>query len=312
MACRLPSEWVREPRRHPVPSAGRCRVEGVERRPDRGAVGTLLRACHPEPTVAVTVMATALAAGTGRDPGGVVAAGLAVLAGQLSVGWHNDWFDADRDRRAGRDDKPLVAGERETQNRLWSDRRSLVGMAAVAALVACVPLSALSGWRAAAVHLAAVALAWGYNAGIKSTWWSWMPYAVSFALLVAFVTLGGPARSWPAWWALAAGALLGVGAHLVNAVPDLAGDAATGVRGLPQRLGRQRSVVGGIALLVGASIVVSAASGSPLWLVVSAPAAALALVVVIGAVGGRAALFRSALVVATIDVALLVARGHTL
>ena len=264
-------------------------------------------------------MATALAAGTGRDLGGVVAAGLAVLAGQLSVGWHNDWFDADRDRRAGRDDKPLVAGDHRARRGLVGDRRPLsgdrrrlVGIAAVSALVACVPLSALSGWRPAAAHLVAVALAWGYNAGIKSTWWSWMPYAVSFALLVAFVTLGGPSRSWPAWWALAAGALLGVGAHLVNAVPDLAADAATGVRGLPQRLGRQRSVVGGIVLLVAASIVVSAGSGSPAWLVASAPAAALAAVVVVGAAGGRAALFRSALVVATIDVALLVVRGHAL
>jgi 4-hydroxybenzoate polyprenyltransferase len=33
------------------------------------------------------------------------------------------------------------------------------------------------------------------------------------------------------------GALLGVGAHLLNALPDLADDEATGVRGLPQRLG---------------------------------------------------------------------------
>lgn len=61
----------------------------------------LARACHPEPTVAVTAMATALGAGNGRPPGGVAAVALAVLAGQLSVGWHNDWFGAERDRRRG-------------------------------------------------------------------------------------------------------------------------------------------------------------------------------------------------------------------
>ncbi len=256
-------------------------------------------------------MATALAAGTGRNPGGVAAAGLAVLAGQLSVGWHNDWFDAERDRRAGRGDKPLV-GDAGSRVGDADGSRRIVGIAAGAALVVCVPLSLLSGLGAAAAHLVAVAVAWGYNAGLKSTWWSWVPYAVSFALLVAFVTLGGPDRSWPAWWALAAGALLGVGAHLVNAVPDLAADAATGVHGLPQHLGRQRSVAGGIALLVLASIVVSAGSGSPAWLVASAPAAAVVAVVVVAAAGGRAALFRSALVVATLDVAFLVLRGHTL
>jgi 4-hydroxybenzoate polyprenyltransferase len=41
-------------------------------------------------------------------------------------------------------------------------------------------------------------------------------------------------------WMVAAGALLGVGAHLLNALPDLADDAQTGVRGLPHRLGARR------------------------------------------------------------------------
>lgn len=35
---------------------------------------------------------------------------------------------------------------------------------------------------------------------------------------------------------VAVGALLGFAAHLLNAMPDLADDAATGVRGLPHRL----------------------------------------------------------------------------
>ncbi len=282
-------------------------VEGMEAGsaggPAGSAAGALARACHPEPTIVVTAMATALAAGTGRDLTGVAAAGAAVLAGQLSVGWHNDWVDADRDRRANREDKPLVVA---------AERRRLVTVAALGALVACIPLSLLSGWRAAVAHLVAVALAWAYNARLKATWLSWVPYAASFSLLVAFVTLGGPAKSWPAWWALVAGAMLGVGAHLVNAVPDLAADAATGVSGLPQRLGRERSVVGGTALLLVASVVVAAGSGGPLWLVVAAPAAALAVVAVIGRIGRRAALFRAALVVALIDVALLVIRGRAL
>ena len=32
-------------------------------------------------------------------------------ATQLAVGWVNDWLDADRDRQAGRRDKPVAVGE---------------------------------------------------------------------------------------------------------------------------------------------------------------------------------------------------------
>ena len=40
----------------------------------------------------------------------VLAVGAAVLAGQLSVGWHNDWLDAERDSAAARPDKPVATG----------------------------------------------------------------------------------------------------------------------------------------------------------------------------------------------------------
>ncbi|MGA8113956.1 MAG: hypothetical protein WCA46_09870, partial [Actinocatenispora sp.] len=62
----------------------------------RGAYG-LVRGCHPEPTVAVTVVATTLAVVVGRGTGGAAAVCVAVLAGQLSIGWSNDWWDAARD-----------------------------------------------------------------------------------------------------------------------------------------------------------------------------------------------------------------------
>ncbi|MDQ3537656.1 MAG: hypothetical protein M3415_02480, partial [Actinomycetota bacterium] len=69
----------------------------------------LLRCSHPGPTVAVTMFASALALGAGSGAG-VLRVGAAVLAGQLSVGWLNDFLDADRDRVAGRVDKPIAAG----------------------------------------------------------------------------------------------------------------------------------------------------------------------------------------------------------
>lgn len=192
-------------------------------------VALLLRAGHPEPAFAVTSFVTALAVAAGRGAAGSAAVALAVLSGQLSVGWCNDAIDAGRDRACGRPDKPVGAGQLPP--------RAAAG-AAVAALALCVPLSLLSGTAAAAVHLAGVACAWAYNGVLKRTVFSPLPYALAFGAAPAFVTLGLPVPLWPAWWAMAATAVLGVGAHVANVLPDIDDDLATGVRGLPQRLGR--------------------------------------------------------------------------
>ena len=71
----------------------------------------LVLATHPGPTVAVTTVATllAVAAGVGRRRGRSLVCA-AVLAGQASIGWSNDWLDADRDRAVARADKPVVQG----------------------------------------------------------------------------------------------------------------------------------------------------------------------------------------------------------
>lgn len=207
----------------------------------------LLRATHFEPSLAVTAFATLLALAAGRGAGTVWVAA-AALAGQFSVGWANDWLDAERDRLTGRRDKPLATG-------LLRD--ATVRRAALVALAATVPLSLASGPRAAAVHLLAVGLGWAYDLGLKGTAWSVLPYAGAFGLLPVFVSLGLPGGGPGPWWAPAAAGLLGAGAHFLNALPDLADDAATGVRGLPQRLGAVPSLVAGAALL-GAGILVVA------------------------------------------------------
>ena len=214
----------------------------------------LARCSHFAPTVAVTTFAVLLAvsAGRGRETVGV---GAAVLAGQLSVGWSNDWLDRDRDRRTRRTDKPLVRGD-------ISDE--LLIRCAIAAVIVCVVLSLLWGPAAGAAHLAAVALAWGYNLGLKSTVLSPAPYALAFGLLPAFVTLGGSPGVWPPTWALAAGGLLGAGAHFANTLPDMEDDAATGVRGLPHRLGPTVSLgLGALLLAGGAAAVALGPAGSP-------------------------------------------------
>src|SRR3954471_11702762 len=70
----------------------------------------LLKSSHPEPGGAVTVAMTLLAIGAGHRGWAILGVFLAVGATQLAVGWVNDWLDAERDRRAGRRDKPIVAG----------------------------------------------------------------------------------------------------------------------------------------------------------------------------------------------------------
>jgi 4-hydroxybenzoate polyprenyltransferase len=250
------------------------------------AMRRLGQACHPGPTLAVTALATALAASVDARP---VRVALAFLAGQLSVGWSNDWIDARRDQAVARADKPVVQGLAV----------STVRTAALLAAAACVPLSLALGTRPGLAHLVAVASAWAYNLGLKATLLSWLPYALSFGLVPNVVTL--VRHAWAPWWATAAGALLGVGAHAANVLPDLSQDALTGVRGLPQRLGaRGASLLAG-ACLVAASIVLSALAVVP-----------AVLVFAIGLWRGGRAVFLSVILVAAVDVALLLVRGADL
>jgi heme o synthase len=266
--------------------------------------GALIRACHPEPAAAVTAGACVLAIAVGRDALGVIEVGAAVAATQLAVGWSNDWLDADRDVRVGRTDKPVASGE--------VSRRS-VGLAAIAAAVAAVPLAMLSGWRAGAVLVVAMIAGLLYNWPLKFTVWSVVPYVVAFGALAAFVPMSRPGSPLPPWWLVAAGALLGAGAHFVNVLPDLDDDARTGVNGLPHRLGDHASVVISAALLLAATGLLAFApaqhSAWPAWLAFGLAVAVLLFGFAAGRRPGSRAAFRAVLLVALIDVALLIASG---
>jgi 4-hydroxybenzoate polyprenyltransferase len=265
----------------------------------------LVRACHPEPSAAVTAITTALAVSAGRGPASAWVAG-ALLSGQLSIGWSNDWIDADRDRTAVRHDKPAARGELSPRT---------LRTAALLAAAACVPLSLAMGWRAGVLHLLAVAVAWAYNLRLKSTVLSWLPYALAFGAIPSIVTLGLPGSPVAPAWATAAGALLGVGAHLANVLPDLADDAATGVRGLPHRLGERWSAALSAMLLLAATAVLAFGpkQAGVLGLVALAGAATVtATGLLLAKRAGSRAPFRAAILVAAVDVALLLASGSSL
>ena len=263
--------------------------------PRAATLRDLVAAAHPGPTVAVSLAAGLLGRAAGLDAGTSVLIGTAVLAGQLSIGWSNDLVDLARDRQTGRTDKPIAAGRLDA---------GLVRRACAGAVLLCVVLSLAVGWVAGLVHLVCVAGAWAYNLGLKATVWSWLPYAVSFGLLPSVAGLAPGSDGLP-WWVNVAGALLGVGAHLVNVVPDLADDAATGVRGLPHRLGARRSVVLAVLLLGAASYAVAGGSSrltEPVTL--TALAAVVVLIGVALVFRGRTP-FRAAMLIALVDVALL-------
>ena len=135
--------------------------------------------------------------------------------------------------------------------------------ATAAAGVVCVAASLLCGLGAGLLHLLAIGAALAYNAGLKATWLSWLPYSLAFGSLPAVVSLSRDPAALPPWWMVAVGALLGFAAHLLNAMPDLADDAATGIRGLPHRLAPTTVPRLAALALVAASVVAVLGSRAP-------------------------------------------------
>lgn len=270
-------------------------VELADSRP-----AALIGAAHPGPALAVTVLAALLATAMDLSAGRVALVTAAVLCGQLSIGWSNDLVDLRRDQAVGRTDKPLAVGTVGV---------STVRLSCAIAVLLCVPLSLACGPLAGIVHLVCVGSGWAYNLGLKATVWSWAPYAAAFGLLPVFVWLAGGSSSWPQLgiplWIPLAAASLGVGAHLLNVLPDIDDDHATGVRGLPHRLGARRLPVAAVAVLGAGSVLVLLGASVPAW----AAVAGLLVVAVLGLVVLRASgrtPFAAAVGIALLDAVLLV------
>ncbi|HEY4226573.1 MAG TPA: UbiA family prenyltransferase [Pseudolysinimonas sp.] len=272
--------------------------------------GALVRSTHPGPGAAVTVVAVLLGIAVGLEPWRVAVLGFALLFDQASVGLSNDWIDADRDRAVGRTDKPVARGEIGV-----GAVRAAAWITAAIAILLTLPL----GLAATVAHLVALASAWTYNAALKNSPVSVLPYAVSFGLLPAIASLARPVPALPAWWVFAAGALLGVAAHFANVLPDLDDDRRTGIRGLPHRLGLRPSIVvtwaalllGAVAITVGVALG-SRGAGVPaftvLGLLISLIIAVTGLVTAVRRGVGRW-LFRLVIAAALVDVAMLVLAG---
>jgi 4-hydroxybenzoate polyprenyltransferase len=267
----------------------------------------LLTASHPGPSLAITAMATVLAAEAAPHGFGPVLTAPAMLAGQLSVGWSNDACDAARDIAAGRTDKPVARGE-VTVGALW--------VAAVVSVLAALAMSAAISLVTLGILALLIGAAWAYNLGLKSTPWSGVMYLLGFGPLPAYAASTLPGQPAPRFWVCVAAGLVGLGAHFANVLPDLDADLRSGVRGLPQvvaaRWGPGAARAAALVLLLSASaLLVAEATPARRWIAVAGLCCSCVLAVA-GALGKGRTPFRAALAIAGADVAVFVLGADTL
>ena len=199
----------------------------------------LLKAAHFGPTLIVTTISFAF--GTyywWEGPAFVIAFG--VFTGQLVVGWSNDLYDLEDDLKHQRNKKPLVSGL-ITKQYLQKWLRFLVPFSFVANLLG--PL----GIKGGSVYMLGIACGVAYNFYFKFSILSPLPYAIAFAALPSSVAISKDLN--PPMWMLLGGALFGMAAHFINVIKDMDQDQASGIKGLPQRLGKVKSIAAAAVLI---------------------------------------------------------------
>ncbi len=192
----------------------------------------LAQAAHAKQAV-ITALAMGGAAVLAERPAqeaGVVL--LTVLVGQTILGWHNDIVDKARDDAHRTPRKPIADGRLDV-GAAW--------YAIVVAALVLVPLSVTTGITAGAIYLVSVCVGMLGNVVLRTGFFSWVTWAVSFAMLPAYLSYGG-------WGGQAVGeppetaitilaGLLGIGVHFMRAVWGLVADHEDGWTYLPLKLG---------------------------------------------------------------------------
>jgi 4-hydroxybenzoate polyprenyltransferase len=203
-------------------------------------------AAHFGPTMIVTSIAFVLALALGSSSEAVLIA-FTVFLGQLIIGWSNDIYDYQDDLKHHRTNKPLVAGT-VTVAQLTRTTYIFIPVAIITNLFG--PL----GIKGGSVYLLGVGCGIAYNFYFKFSLLSPLPYAIACAALPASVFFG--LERTPPLWILAAGSLLGVAFHFLNVLKDLSQDRESDIGGLPQRLGRKKSLAVALSMI---SVVVALA-----------------------------------------------------
>jgi hypothetical protein len=181
-----------------------------------------------------------------------------VLVGQCVLGWTNDVVDRRRDASHDRD-KPVAAGTLDPGTALF---------AAACGVLLVVPLAISAGVWAGLSYLASLAVAILGNVVLRKGWFSWLPWALSYALLPAYLAYGGwgghGTTTPPEIGVTLLAALLGVCVHFLTALPGLVADHQDGLKHVPLR----------VALRIGAARL--------LWASIAATVVVLGALAVVG------------------------------
>ncbi len=200
----------------------------------RVSVRAYLTATHFPQALTMVVLTTLLCVLLGLSGWAVLWVIIATASGQASVGWFNDYLDAQVDKSLDRKHKPVVRHSLNPENL----KKPII----VTSLIA-IPFSFLAaGWIGGLAHLGAIGSAQIYNRYLSRTVWSWLPYAVSFALLPIFCWQAASKDIGPSANILVIAVLVGVIAHIFNALPDLELDRRVRFGGLVVYLGRTKSI----------------------------------------------------------------------
>ena len=220
----------------------------------------LLRAAHPRQAIATAAAVATVAAVAGRPLREVGLVAATVLVGQSVLGWADDLADRGRDQRH-RPDKPLSTG-RLDPGTVW--------FALTCAVLLVVPLAVANGRSAGLAYLSLLVVAAVGDWILHARPLSFLPWTVSFACYPAFLAYGGwngIGTSTPPTAAMTLlAAALGLGVHVLLALPGLVADHEEGERSLPLllalRIGTPRALVaaGVLTALVVAGILIAGRS----------------------------------------------------
>jgi 4-hydroxybenzoate polyprenyltransferase len=205
----------------------------------------LLKASHFIPSLIVSSIAFGFAAHYWWEgPAYVIA--FTVFTGQLVVGWSNDLYDLEDDKKHQRMNKPLVSGMvTEKYLRSW--------------LVFMIPFSLFAnifgplGFKGGLLYWLGVGCGVAYNFYFKFSFLSPLPFAIAFSILPSCIAISKDIT--PPLWMWLGGALLGSAAHFINVLKDMDQDRESQIRGLPQIVGKKASISIAAAMTAAAVLV---------------------------------------------------------
>ncbi len=204
---------------------------------------------------------------------------LTMVAAQSAIGVVNDIADRTLDA-ATKPWKPIPSGAVPLRVARWL---------AAGAIGATLLLGATFGPVAWALSTAGMGIGLAYDLRLKRSAASGLTYAVALPLVPLWVWTALDRFSPALLWVWPVGLLLGAALQVANALPDLEGDAAHGVRGSAQRLGRTGALAaawGGYLAAVLLALVIGLALGGDRRVLL--PGAGAALLLLAGAVAAYA------------------------